>query len=160
MLRPSAAGDGKVQLSTSDTPTSDPENSGMTIVTDNPMPEANVAHSRRCGARTRSGTECRSPAVRGRRRCRMHGGTNPGPPKGNRNAWKHGNRSAEAEEQLKIVRAADRDLRILSKVMQGLDLRPKEKGRLIQLQNEERALRSRKRAMLAKCGSQGLDRQS
>jgi hypothetical protein len=90
----------------------------------------------------------------------MHGGTNPGPPKGNRNAWKHGNRSAEAEEQLKIVRAADRDLRILSKVMQGLDLRPKEKGRLIQLQNEERALRSRKRAMLAKCGSQGLDRQS
>ena len=26
----------------------------------------------------------------------MHGGTNPGPPKGNRNAWKHGGRSAEA----------------------------------------------------------------
>ena len=68
----------------------------------------------------------------------MHGGTNPGPPKGNRNAWKHGNRSAEAEEQLKILRAADRDLRILSKVRQGLELRPKEKGRLIQLQLEER----------------------
>jgi glucans biosynthesis protein len=26
----------------------------------------------------------------------MHGGTNPGAPKGNRNAWKHGSRSAEA----------------------------------------------------------------
>jgi hypothetical protein len=80
----------------------------------------------------------------------MHGGTNPGAPKGNRRAWKHGNRSSKAEEQLKILRAADRDLRILSKVMQGLDLRPKEKDRLIQLQNEERALRSRKRAMLLK----------
>ena len=50
----------------------------------------------RCLARTRSGTECQSPAVKGKRRCRMHGGTNPGPPKGNRNAWKHGGRSAEA----------------------------------------------------------------
>jgi hypothetical protein len=26
----------------------------------------------------------------------MHGGTNPSAPKGNRNAWKHGGRSAEA----------------------------------------------------------------
>jgi len=26
----------------------------------------------------------------------MHGGTNPGAPKGNRNAWKHGGRSGEA----------------------------------------------------------------
>ncbi|WP_432653824.1 HGGxSTG domain-containing protein [Sphingobium nicotianae] len=40
--------------------------------------------------------ECQSPAVKGRKRCRMHGGTNPGAPKGNRNAWKHGGRSAEA----------------------------------------------------------------
>ena len=27
-----------------------------------------------CGARTRSGKPCRSPAVHGKRRCRMHGG--------------------------------------------------------------------------------------
>ncbi|MFN5084089.1 MAG: HGGxSTG domain-containing protein [Novosphingobium sp.] len=33
-----------------------------------------------CQARTRSGTECQSPAVRGKRRCRMRGGTNPGAP--------------------------------------------------------------------------------
>ena len=28
-----------------------------------------------------------SPAVKGKRRCRMHGGTNAGAPKGNRNAY-------------------------------------------------------------------------
>jgi glucans biosynthesis protein len=118
--------------------------------TDNPIEPANLANSPRCGAKTRSGGECRSPAVRGRRRCRLHGGTSPGAPKGNRNAWKHGNRSAEAEQQLKILRAADRDLQILSKVRQGLELRRKELDRLIQLQIEERALRSRTRGMLPK----------
>ena len=70
-----------------------------------------LASAPRCGARTRSGGPCNSPAVRGRQRCRMHGGTNKGAPKGNRNAWVHGNRSAEAEEQLKLVKAADRLLR-------------------------------------------------
>ncbi|HYS87985.1 MAG TPA: HGGxSTG domain-containing protein, partial [Bradyrhizobium sp.] len=30
--------------------------------------------SPRCGAKIRSGGSCRSPAVRGKRRCRMHGG--------------------------------------------------------------------------------------
>src|SRR5271166_1563680 len=38
----------------------------------------------RCGARTRAGCPCRAPAVRGKRRCRMHGGRSTGPrtPKG------------------------------------------------------------------------------
>ena len=47
--------------------------------------------SRRCGVKTRSGGACRSPAVSGRKRCRMHGG-NPksGAPKANQNARKHG----------------------------------------------------------------------
>ncbi|MGB0632415.1 MAG: HGGxSTG domain-containing protein [Alphaproteobacteria bacterium] len=41
----------------------------------------------RCGARTRAGTSCASPAVRGRCRCRMHGGARgSGAPRGNRNA--------------------------------------------------------------------------
>ena len=79
--------------------------------TDNAMQPANLADAPRCGAKTRSGGSCNSPAVRGRQRCRMHGGTNKGAPKGNRNAWVHGNRSAEAEEQLKLVKAADRLLR-------------------------------------------------
>jgi hypothetical protein len=47
--------------------------------------------SPRCGARTRAGTPCMSPAVRGKCRCRMHGGAaGSGAPRGNRNAVKHG----------------------------------------------------------------------
>ena len=47
--------------------------------------------SPRCGAKTRAGTPCRSPAVMGRRRCRMHGGAKgSGAPKGNQNALSHG----------------------------------------------------------------------
>lgn len=50
-----------------------------------------------CRAKTGKGTGCQSPAVKGKRRCRMDGGTNPGAPKGSRNVWKHGAYSAEAE---------------------------------------------------------------
>ena len=47
--------------------------------------------SPRCGARIRSGGACRSPAVRGKRRCRMHGGAaESGAPRKNQNARKHG----------------------------------------------------------------------
>ncbi|MBR0870318.1 hypothetical protein JQ633_08120 [Bradyrhizobium tropiciagri] len=47
--------------------------------------------SPRCGAKTRSGGACRAPAVRGKRRCRMHGGAEgSGAPLANRNAHKHG----------------------------------------------------------------------
>ena len=53
--------------------------------------------TRRCGARTRSGTPCRSPAVHGKRRCRMHGGAaGSGAPIGNTNARRHGHYTAEA----------------------------------------------------------------
>lgn len=54
---------------------------------------------------TRAGTECQSPAVKGRKRCRMHGGTNPGAPKGNRNAWKHGGRSAATAAASRYIKA-------------------------------------------------------
>ncbi len=55
--------------------------------------------SRRCGARTRSGRPCRSPAVRERQRCRMHGGSlGSGAPAANRNALKHGRYSREMLE--------------------------------------------------------------
>jgi hypothetical protein len=47
--------------------------------------------SPRCGAKIRSGSACRSPAVRGKKRCRMHGGApGSGTPIGNLNARKHG----------------------------------------------------------------------
>ena len=47
--------------------------------------------SPRCGAKTRSGGACRSPAVHGKKRCRMHGGARgSGAPKANQNARTHG----------------------------------------------------------------------
>jgi hypothetical protein len=49
--------------------------------------------SLRCGAKTRKGNACQSPAMPNGR-CRMHGGMSPGAPKGNRNARKHGLYSA------------------------------------------------------------------
>jgi uncharacterized protein YjcR len=53
--------------------------------------------SPRCGAKTRTHGSCRSPAVRGKRRCRMHGGAaGSGAPKGNRNARRHGLFTGEA----------------------------------------------------------------
>ena len=44
----------------------------------------------RCGATNRRGEPCQSPAIRGKTRCRLHGGRSTGPPAGNQNAWKHG----------------------------------------------------------------------
>jgi hypothetical protein len=54
----------------------------------------------RCGARTRSGRACQSPAVAGRARCRMHGGAkDSGGPRGRRNGnYKHGRYTAEAKQ--------------------------------------------------------------
>jgi hypothetical protein len=46
---------------------------------------ANLRNARRCGARTRAGTPCRCPAIRGRSRCRLHGGLSPGAPRGVQN---------------------------------------------------------------------------
>ena len=54
--------------------------------------------SPRCGAQTRSGSSCRSPAMRNGR-CRMHGGKSTGAPKGNKNAFRHGNYTADALAQ-------------------------------------------------------------
>ena len=62
-----------------------------------------------CGAKTRKGQSCRTPAMPNGR-CRMHGGTNPGAPKGNRNAWKHGHRSAEHQAMRILLRMMRQDL--------------------------------------------------
>ena len=50
--------------------------------------------SPRCGARTRAGSPCRSPAT-SKGRCRLHGGAKgSGGPEGMRNGnWRHGGRS-------------------------------------------------------------------
>jgi hypothetical protein len=47
--------------------------------------------SPRCGAKTRRSGACCAPAVRGKSRCRMHGGApGSGARRGNKNARKHG----------------------------------------------------------------------
>jgi hypothetical protein len=74
--------------------------------------------SPRCGARTRSGTPCRSPAVSGKRRCRMHGGAaGSGAPRGNKNALKRGAYTREAMERRKGIRDFIRKSRDLIKKM-------------------------------------------
>ena len=62
--------------------------------------------SPRCGAKIRCGGSCRSPALRGKRRCRMHGGApESGAQKGNQNARRHGLFTGEAIAERKQIRA-------------------------------------------------------
>ncbi|HTG07763.1 MAG TPA: HGGxSTG domain-containing protein, partial [Bradyrhizobium sp.] len=54
----------------------------------------------------RSGGLCRSPAVRGKKRCRMHGGApGSGAPRANQNARQHGLFTREAIAERKQVQA-------------------------------------------------------
>jgi len=74
--------------------------------------------SPRCGARTRCGGSCRSPAVRGKRRCRMHSGApGSGAPSGNRNARQHGQFTKDAIAERKQVQALLAEARKLLHVM-------------------------------------------
>lgn len=80
----------------------------------NGNPPGNPANARRCGAKTRSGTPCRSPAVRGRSRCRMHGGAvGSGAPIGNQNAFKTGQYTTENIEREKQISQLLRDCRTM-----------------------------------------------
>jgi hypothetical protein len=61
--------------------------------------------SRRCGASTRAGKPCMSPAAGGKKRCRMHGGASgSGAPRGNENARKHGLYTRAAIDQRRQLR--------------------------------------------------------
>ena len=65
----------------------------------------NLRLAPRCGARTRTGTACQRPAMRGRRRCRLHGGLSPGAPHGPKNGnFRNGNWTAEAIEERRWLR--------------------------------------------------------
>lgn len=71
--------------------------------------------SARCGARTRSGGMCQAPAVQGKRRCRMHGGSKGvGAPTGNKNAIKSG-------LYTKKMKARRRELRELSQALRQFE---------------------------------------
>ena len=58
----------------------------------------------RCNARTRRGTACQKPPMKGKKRCRLHGGLSTGPrtAEGKKRIaaahWKHGRRSKKFVE--------------------------------------------------------------
>ena len=75
--------------------------------------------SPRCGAKTRSGKPCMSPAVHDNKRCRMHGGApGSGAPIGNQNALKHGLHSKAAIEERRQLRAL---IRQSQKLLQNIE---------------------------------------
>lgn len=88
-----------------------------------------TATAPRCGARARAGTPCRCPAVRGRKRCRLHGGCSTGPTTAaglercRRARWVHGRRSAAAVAERKRVAERGRqmmaELRALEAIVSG-----------------------------------------
>jgi hypothetical protein len=87
-------------------------------MTDNPMRSTStdtVSRPTRCGARTRSGEPCNSAPVKGRRRCRMHGGADgSGAPRGSKNGnYKHGRYTAEVAATRRWLREATKLLRKL-----------------------------------------------
>jgi uncharacterized protein YjcR len=65
----------------------------------------------RCGAKTRKGTPCKAPVVKGRSRCRMHGGARgSGAPRGNKNALKHGYYTQESISKRRKANALMREI--------------------------------------------------
>jgi hypothetical protein len=87
----------------------------------NPVGDPNSAP--RCGAKTRRGTACQSPAM-ANGRCRMHGGASTGPrtaeglARSRRARWKHGLYSAEALAEHKRARELLTQSRELLKQLQ------------------------------------------
>lgn len=66
----------------------------------------NLRHAPRCGARTRAGAPCQRPAMRGRKRCRLHGGLSPGAPRGPQNGnFKDGSWTTAAREEHRWLRS-------------------------------------------------------
>jgi uncharacterized protein YjcR len=75
------------------------------MTNDHPRNTGPMFASQRCGAKTRTGGSCKSPAVHGKKRCRMHGGApGSGAPKENKNALKHGLFTRQAIEQRRQLR--------------------------------------------------------
>lgn len=62
----------------------------------------------RCGARTKinNGKPCQCPAIKGKSRCRLHGGKSSGAPKGNKFALTHGFTTTEKKKFKRKIRKA------------------------------------------------------
>jgi len=71
---------------------------------------------RRCGAKTRAGGACQNPAIKGRRRCKLHGGRSTGPRTPEGKAWaaaahtKHGRRSKAHVARVREINAELRQI--------------------------------------------------
>jgi hypothetical protein len=76
---------------------------------------SNLAKASRCGAKTRAGHPCRQAAVKGRSRCRMHGGAKGSAgPRGKRNGnFKYGLHTHEAKSLHRAMRAKVREIKAL-----------------------------------------------
>jgi len=65
-----------------------------------------------CGAQTRFGGPCRASAVRGPKRCRMHGGAaGSGAPRTNQNAREHGLFTRDSFAERKQIRVLSGEVR-------------------------------------------------
>ena len=74
-------------------------------MTDYPM-----NRSPRCGAKNRAGRPCRAPALRGKKRCRLHGGWSPGAPRGElHHNWRGGKYSRAGKELITGLHQMRRD---------------------------------------------------
>jgi hypothetical protein len=92
--------------------TTRPAGGGGKKIADNPMNQeveirlANLRRAPRCGALTRARTACQRPALRGRKRCRLHGALSPGAPRGHENGnFRNGNWTADAIEERRWLRS-------------------------------------------------------
>jgi hypothetical protein len=67
---------------------------------------ANLRRAPRCGAKTPASRSCQCPVLRGRKRCRLHGGLSPGAPRGRKNGnFRTGDWTAEAIEERRWARS-------------------------------------------------------
>ena len=91
----------------------------------NGNPPGDYMTAPRCGAKNRRGMSCQCPAMRGRRRCRLHGGKSTGPrtaeglERVRQAATRHGFYSAAAKVARLQARLLLRDVR---KALAGLRL--------------------------------------
>jgi hypothetical protein len=89
---------------------------GNEKLTNNPMNQCrvmarltNLRTAPRCGAKTRAGGACQNPAIRDRKRCRLHGGRSPGAPKGRQNGnFTDGSFTTEAVAERQWLRSVVR----------------------------------------------------
>jgi hypothetical protein len=87
-------------------------------MSDNARNTGPMLASPRCGAKTRTSGSCRAPAVRGKRRCRMHGGApRSGAPSGNQNARRRGLFTGDAIAERRQIQALLDEAR---KLLQGM----------------------------------------